>query len=493
MSALSQEISLYDLALNADPPIPFIQVSPRGFKALVHSMVDFLVEQKIQAALITKLPIGDLWQDDLQRYLSHADLPQAVYQFVRLSTLSTPDALEKEGSARTIPIPYPRYTIPTASSLHLSSEYLILILGQGFAGMMLARRFQADEETSPIEVADLIKDGRQYLRVTFSINPVTIRSVLQSLSEIVRASAQEYPHLAVLAELAATWETQFPDLAITPLALTFLDQLLLWHLEREENLRQSAANYRRQAMEASSLSSQNEVLLSTLQSKDDFLSTVGQALRTPITTIKTALTLLSSPSLKPAQRQRYMDMISTECDRQSTLITSVLDLLQIERSLGTVRPDPIQLFDTVPAVVSTYQPLAQEQGIMLAYTIPNNLPPVACPDAWMRQIMIHLLHNGIKFTPPGGQVWVKARRHEDFVEIDVQDTGAGIPSNELPRIFEHFYRGRQPIHGGGEGAGLGLTIVHQLLLYCGGMISVESQIGEGTTFHVQLPIYESGE
>ncbi|NEQ26402.1 MAG: HAMP domain-containing histidine kinase, partial [Microcoleus sp. SIO2G3] len=197
--------------------------------------------------------------------------------------------------------------------------------------------------------------------------------------------------------------------------------------------------------------------------------------------------LLNSPTLKPPQRQRYMDMLTQECDRQSSLITSVLDLVQLEDSAEQPQLQPLRLAEVVPGVVSTYQPLAQEKGVMLAYTIPEELPPVACLNLWLKQIVINLLHNGIKFTSSGGQVWVKARPQNDFVELEVRDTGVGIAAGDLPKIFDRFYRVRQTAED--SGAGLGLSIVHQLLVRCGGSISVKSRPSEGSTFTVLLPIY----
>jgi signal transduction histidine kinase len=143
----------------------------------------------------------------------------------------------------------------------------------------------------------------------------------------------------------------------------------------------------------------------------------------------------------------------------------------------------------LPGVDSTYQPLAQEKGVMLAYVVPEDLPPVSCSTNWLRQIVIKLLHNSIKFTPQGGQVWVRARQQGDLVQIEFRDSGIGIASADLPRIFNRFYRVRG-IPEDSNGVGLGLAIVQQLLLRCGGSIGVKSKQGEGSIFTVQLPIYQ---
>ena len=137
--------------------------------------------------------------------------------------------------------------------------------------------------------------------------------------------------------------------------------------------------------------------------------------------MKTALTLLNSPNLKPPQRQRYMDLLIKECDRQSSLIGSLLDLVNLDQMAGRETLQPISLFDIVPGVVSTYQPLALEKGIMLAYTLPEQLPPVLCFKPWLKQIAINLLHNSIKFTPRGGQVWVRSRVVGNRVMLEVRD------------------------------------------------------------------------
>ncbi len=148
--------------------------------------------------------------------------------------------------------------------------------------------------------------------------------------------------------------------------------------------------------------------------------------------------------------------------------------------------ESVRLSEIVPGVVSTYQPVAQEKGIMLAYTVPTELPSVWCVSGGLRQIVINLLHNSIKFTPDGGEVWVRARIQGDYVQLEFRDTGIGIAENEIPKLFDRFYRVRTAATEDYGGAGLGLTIVQQLLLRCGGSISVKSKLYEGSTFTVQL-------
>ena len=287
--------------------------------------------------------------------------------------------------------------------------------------------------------------------------------------------------------------SQWEQLASAPVDEPNMDlvgKLFNRQIQRQEEIWRNSAAARQKASVVSELQLLHEELLNANRLKDEFLQTVGQQLRTPLSSMKTALTLLNSPNLRPPQRQRYMELLTKECDRQSSLITGVLDLIQLENAAEDTPMQPLRLVDVVPAVVSTYQPLAQEKGVMLAYTIPDNLPAVACASAWLRQIVINLLHNGIKFTPTGGRVWVTASQQGSYVQIEFRDTGIGIPTAEIPKVFERFYKARQISDEDSSGAGLGLSIVQQLLLNCGGSVSVKSKVGEGSAFNVLLPVYQ---
>lgn len=230
--------------------------------------------------------------------------------------------------------------------------------------------------------------------------------------------------------------------------------------------------------------------LSLGEFKDESIAHLMQELRTPLTNIKTALKLLESPVLKQPQRRRYLELIRCECDRQNSLIAGAARLLALERARERSGIEPLQLSQIIPGVVSTYQPLAAEKGVSLGYTIPDNLPTIFCVEMWLRQIAIDLLHNGIKYTPEGGQVFVRASLQDKYVQLEFRDTGIGIPAAELPKIFDRFYRVRNsPDENKNNGAGLGLTIVQNILSRCGGSISVSSQVGVGSKFRVLLPTH----
>ena len=228
--------------------------------------------------------------------------------------------------------------------------------------------------------------------------------------------------------------------------------------------------------------------------KDELIEHLMQELCTPLTNIKTALKLLESTALKQPQRQRYLGLIRGECDRQNSLINGVTRLIALDRRLSTEAAPTnragivsIELSQIIPGIVSTYQPLAAEKGIRLGYTVPDNLPSAIFVETWLRQVAIDLIHNSIKYTPSGGQVFVQASVQGEYVQLEFRDTGIGIPPAEIPKIFTRFYRIRSSADPDNNGAGLGLTIVQNILLRCGGSISVTSQVGVGSKFRVLLP------
>ena len=218
--------------------------------------------------------------------------------------------------------------------------------------------------------------------------------------------------------------------------------------------------------------------------QDDFFNDLVRELRSPITHMKTALSLLESKQIKGEQRRRYLKLVSDECDRQNSLVSGLLELLQLDIPIEI---EYLYLDDLVPGIVSTYQPLAEEKEIQLGYTIPKTLPPIACPQSWFRQIIINLLNNSLRFTPPQGRVFVQAVFKDGYIEISVTDTGIGIPTKEINKIFDGFYRTKASTNEKGTGAGLGLTLVRQLIQRCGGTISVSSKVGKGTTFKILMP------
>jgi hypothetical protein len=438
----TSELSLYQLALDAlASPEPF-SVSSTTLNSLVEALIDVLIEEKIPATVWVKLPPIQGWQAQLKRYQQQSGVPQTIYLCRCLG-----DDLEEETDVNDNS---PFFPVQLAPGSILKQEYFLLILGEPFSSLIVA--YQP-------EPAVLSQSQPLLALCTFE------RQVIQQVLEGIRGVIAEANTTSK--ELLEKWETLF-SLSSASDEKTLLSQLLVKQLQRTEVLVHSATT-------------------DNLHHQEEFLKRVAQELRTPLTNMKTALKLLDSAQLKPIQRQRYMQLLNTECDRQNSLITGLLELVQLESDPQPTVMRSVQLVDIVPGVVSTYQPLAQEKGIQLGYTVPIGLPSVSCLESWLRQIVINLLHNSLKFTPTGGQVRVKVTLQGEYVQLAVSDTGIGIATGELSKIFDSFYRGR-PTTAENTGAGLGLTIVQKLLIRCGGSIAVTSSLGEGANFKVLLPV-----
>lgn len=518
-STTTSDVSLYELVLNTNPAVTALQVSPTTLKAMSDALVNLLIEQEISALVWAKLPRAEAWWDGLRRYAS-LGLAKGAYFFGvqrdetdEIDGHNTPNGTVTSGDANRLGAAAAIASVQLLPESLFRREYFLIIWSEQFKGALFAHRPRSAQTVKSPEFAshldspgtyghtphliEAIPDRKQLLLAIQTFDVPTVEQTLVRLGNAIAAEpaitvtlpcANDTP-APTARMLTEQWAKLQHALGSAPSSLPTLETLFTKHLQHQEDLWHRSTAYRKQAEQVDVLQQQKAELSNTIHLKDEFLNTVGQELRTPLTTIKTALSLLSSPNLKPPQRQKYMDLIAKECDRQSSLITSLLDLVQLEQPSEQAVLPPIRLVEVVPGVVSTYQPVAEEKGIRLSYTIPEDLPPVACMTNWIKQIVINLLHNGIKYTPSGGQVFVRAKQQGDYVQLEVRDTGIGIVQTEIPKIFDRFYRIRQAADES-SGAGLGLSIVQQLLLHCGGSISVKSKVGEGSVFNVLLPLYK---
>lgn len=479
----SQDVSLYQLVLNTEPDLQPLSVSPATLKTLLESLIDVLIEQKIGSELWIKLPPGEIWKAEIERYHKQVGIAHTIYVCATPSGETNPHPDSRKTPLKLKPSPADSSQIvpvQLALASHLRREYFLLLLSDRFCGLILANRPAPDKHL--VEATG----KRHKLLAICSFDLETVQRVLQKIkSYLVGNVATERLNDEVIRR------NPLPVAISSSTAPTLLAQLLAKQVQRQEGIRQQVESDRALVIDRLALQQQNQVLLNNLHLKDEFLEHVAQEMRTPLTNMKTAMKLIEAANLKPAQRQRYMQLLRTECDRQSSLINRLLEMVELERLGETTDKQLVHLADVIPGVVSTYQAIAQEKGIQLAYTVSPSLPAVSCFEAWIRQIIINLLHNSIKFTPNGGQVWVRTKQQGDYVQMEVRDTGIGIAPHELLKIFDRFYRGRPAMGEESTGAGLGLTIVQQILLRCGGSITVTSRLGEGSAFKVLLPIESS--
>lgn len=245
--------------------------------------------------------------------------------------------------------------------------------------------------------------------------------------------------------------------------------------------------------------------------KSEFVSSVSHELRTPLTTIKTLTRVLRRGGQSEEERREYLDTIAAECDRQIDLVLNLLDLSRIESGayrVARARVNPAELVRTCARVEAH---AAEVRGLALDVDLPAEVPHVSTDREALRRVVCSLIENAVKYTPEGGRIRLSARASAEFteprsVEITVRDTGVGILAEDVPLVFEKFFRGRpaaSPAYADDStgftseraeapGVGLGLYLARSIVNQLGGSIYVESPPpGEaaGTAFTVRLPVW----
>ena len=221
----------------------------------------------------------------------------------------------------------------------------------------------------------------------------------------------------------------------------------------------------------------------------DFLADVSHELRTPIAATRTFIELLQGPAGEdPAARTEFLESSAGQLDRLDWLAQNLLELSKLDSGLVLLdlRPDDVR--GTIESAVEQAQPAAERRGIRLTATLPDRPLRFRHDPPRVGQVVTNLVGNALKFTPRGGEVRVTARADTTGgARIEVVDTGIGVKADELPHIFDRFYRGSQSNEARGSGSGLGLAIVKSIVDMHHGTIAVESRVGQGSRFVVTLP------
>ena len=230
------------------------------------------------------------------------------------------------------------------------------------------------------------------------------------------------------------------------------------------------------------------------QVRKDFVANVSHELRTPLTTIKGYIEALQDGGVDDReQRARFLETLRKQTDRLNLLITDLLLLAKIESGQVPLKQEPVALAGLIDRTVGLLRSLIDQKQHRVVVKIPAELPPIRGDEERLGQVFSNLLDNAIKYTPEQGTITIsaelgKAAPPPAMIEVSVVDTGIGIPLQDLPRIFERFYRVDKARSRELGGTGLGLSIVKHLVEGHGGAVIVESLPGRGTKFLVRLPM-----
>lgn len=224
------------------------------------------------------------------------------------------------------------------------------------------------------------------------------------------------------------------------------------------------------------------------QVRHEFVSNVSHELRTPLASIKVFAETLAQPVESAAERAEFLLEITENADRMARLVDDLLSLSALESGRQPPKFERTSVSAAVGAVAATMKPLATKKSIALRVEALHDVPDVRADRSQLRQVLVNLLDNAIKYTGEKGTVRVSAAPADSLVSIAIEDNGPGIPPEDQGRIFERFYRVDKARSREQGGTGLGLSIVKHIVELHGGAVSVVSEPGRGATFRFTLPI-----
>jgi heavy metal sensor kinase len=218
-----------------------------------------------------------------------------------------------------------------------------------------------------------------------------------------------------------------------------------------------------------------------------FVADASHELRTPVTAIRSMAEVALNQATTPGDYISVLHEVGAETERLGHLINDLLALARADEGRTLLDKQPVRLDLLAADVVATVEPLSVERGITLQVQAPEPIT-VLGDEARLIQVLMNLLDNAITYTDVGGQVTVTVESRHDNACLTVSDTGFGIAQEDIPRIFDRFYRADPARSRTTGGSGLGLAIVEWIVRAHGGTITVESQVGHGSTFTVTLPL-----
>jgi two-component system phosphate regulon sensor histidine kinase PhoR len=220
----------------------------------------------------------------------------------------------------------------------------------------------------------------------------------------------------------------------------------------------------------------------------EFVANVSHELRTPLSIFRGYLeTLLDDPHQPPGELLRILEIMERHSDRLNALVEDVLSLARLESPGAELDLSEVDLAELLHSIMRDWEKRFAAKQLKSHLNFPGNLPLLQADENRLQEVIYNLLDNAVKYSQPGGTVFLRAEIEGDRVRISVADQGVGIPKADLPRIFERFYRADKARSRELGGTGLGLSIVKHVVQRHGGTVEASSELGKGTTISVLLP------
>jgi len=224
----------------------------------------------------------------------------------------------------------------------------------------------------------------------------------------------------------------------------------------------------------------------------DFVANVSHELRTPLSIFRGYLeTLLDDPHQPPGELLRILEIMERHSDRLNALVEDVLSLARLESPGMELNLSEIALPDFLHGIMRDWEKRFAAKQLKSHLNFPGTLPHLPADETRLQELIYNLLDNAVKYSMPGSTVFLRAESEGDSVRISVADQGPGIPPDDLPRIFERFYRADKSRSSEQSGTGLGLSIVKHIAQLHGGSVEAKSELGKGTTITLTLPVTQT--
>jgi signal transduction histidine kinase len=226
------------------------------------------------------------------------------------------------------------------------------------------------------------------------------------------------------------------------------------------------------------------------QMRGSFVANVSHELKSPMTSIQGFAQGMVDGTIHADEHEKYLTIILDETRRLNKLIRELLDLSQFESGKFSLNVTRFDLNELIRRVVIRYLDRMEEKNIEPEIDFKQDYGYEMADSDRIEQVLVNLVDNAIKFTPDNGQIKIWTHMGQDKIMVSVSDSGCGIPQEDLPYIFDRFFKAHTPLRPGREaGSGLGLTISKEIIAAHGGVISARSNLGKGSTFTFTIPIY----